>query len=169
MEQQRDIFENCLLSPGPDLVACDEGHLLKNAKTSLSKAVNRIRTLRRIGLTGTPLQNNLKEYHCMVQFVKPNLLGNESEFMNRFVNLITNGQYSDSTPSDIQQMKHRSFILHDLLNSCVQRKYASILAPYLPPKYEYVLSIQMTELQVNLYKVSASQIRNYFNSKKRKR
>jgi transcriptional regulator ATRX len=78
-----DEFNEMLLSPGADLVICDEGHLLKNDKTNLSKAVSGIQTKRRIVLTGTPMQNNLVEYHCMVSFVKPNLLGNLKEFKNR--------------------------------------------------------------------------------------
>lgn len=57
----KDQYLRGLIEPGADLVICDEGHLLKNSKTAISKAVTRIRTLRRIALTGTPLQNNLTE------------------------------------------------------------------------------------------------------------
>ena len=105
-KKPREIFNKCLLDPGPDLVVCDEGHLLKNEKS----AVNRISTGRRIVLTGTPLQNNLKEYFEMVNFVKPMLMGTRKEFSNRFVNPIVIGQHADSTERDVRVMKKRSFI-----------------------------------------------------------
>ena len=50
-----------LLEPGADLVVCDEGHIIKNAKTSINYSVSQIKTLKRIVLTGTPIQNNLTE------------------------------------------------------------------------------------------------------------
>jgi len=72
--------------------------------------------------------------------------------MNRFVNPIVNGQHSDSTDRDIRMMKKRSFILNDLLKGCMQRLDYHVLVPYLQPKQEYVLSINMTDLQKRLYR-----------------
>lgn len=131
---------------------CDEGHLLKNEKTHLSIAMNRIKTMRRIVLTGTPLQNNLKEYWCMVQFIKPNLLGTYKEYMNRFVNPITNGQYTDSTQHDTILMRKRSHVLHKLLDGVVQRRDYAVLEPYLPTKHEFVLFVKLSDTQIKLYK-----------------
>lgn len=58
--------------------------------------------------------------HCMVQFVKPNLLGSRKEFLNRFVNPITNGQFVDSTDRDVKIMKRRAHVLHKMLEGLVQ-------------------------------------------------
>lgn len=152
-QTEEQVFTKCLGNPGPDLVVCDEGHLLKNDKTALSDAFSSIRTMRRIVLTGTPLQNNLKEYYCMISFVKPYLLGTRKEFFNRFVNPISNGQYENSYNSDIKMMQQRSHILHDVLDGCVQRLDSSILQPMLAEKHEYVLYVRLGTLQVNLYQV----------------
>lgn len=72
----RNQYLNGLIDPGPDLVICDEGHLLKNSKTALSQAVTRIRTLRRIVLTGTPLQNNLNECKWIVNEERDSCIAN---------------------------------------------------------------------------------------------
>jgi len=141
-----------LLDPGPDIIICDEGHLLKNSEAAIAKVLAKIRTKRRCVLTGTPLQNNLIEYHCMASFVKPNLLGTLKEFRNRFVNPILNGQHADSTSYDVTIMKRRAHVLHNLLSGCVQRKDYHVLAKHLPEKHEYIISVRLTSFQQELYK-----------------
>ena len=64
--------------------------------------------------------------HCMVDFVKPDLLGTKKEFANRFVNPIINGQHSDSTGRDVRVMKNRAHVLHELLAGCVQVRFADV-------------------------------------------
>ncbi|KPP75065.1 transcriptional regulator ATRX-like [Scleropages formosus] len=150
-ELLKETFYKTLVNPGPDFVVCDEGHILKNEASLITKAMSCIRTKRRIVLTGTPLQNNLTEYHCMVNFIKENLLGSVKEFRNRFINPILNGQCSDSTPSDVRIMKKRAHILYEFLAGCVQRRDYTALTKFLPPKHEYVLAVKMTPIQTTLY------------------
>ena len=107
-KKKKDKIFEILVDPGAQFVICDEGHVMRNSKSGLSKCLNLIGTRRRIVLTGTPLQNNLQEYYCMTNFIKPNLLGSQTEFTNRFANPITNGQHADSTMSDVRVMKQRA-------------------------------------------------------------
>ncbi|KAG7464913.1 hypothetical protein MATL_G00170740 [Megalops atlanticus] len=148
----KESFLKTLVDPGPDFVICDEGHILKNEASAISKAMNSIKTRRRVVLTGTPLQNNLIEYHCMVNFIKENLLGSVKEFRNRFINPIQNGQCADSTPVDVRVMKKRAHILYEMLAGCVQRRDYTALTKFLPPKHEYVLAVRVTPIQCKLYR-----------------
>lgn len=63
----------------------------------------------------------------------------------------------NSTQTDSNLMNRRSFILHDLLNACVQRAGLSVLNELLLEKSiekeEYVIYIRLTELRIDLYKV----------------
>jgi transcriptional regulator ATRX len=48
-------------------------------------------------------------------------------------------------------MKRRAHVLHKLLDGCVQRLDYSVLTPYLPPKFEYAITINLSEKQKELY------------------
>jgi TATA-binding protein-associated factor len=62
----------------------DEGHVIKNAKTKLTKAVKCIRANHRLILSGTPIQNNVLELWSLFDFLMPGFLGSESSFNERF-------------------------------------------------------------------------------------
>lgn len=62
----------------------DEGHIIKNAKTKLTKAVKLLHAHHRLILSGTPIQNNVLELWSLFDFLMPGFLGSESSFNDRF-------------------------------------------------------------------------------------
>ncbi|XP_053281197.1 helicase ARIP4 isoform X1 [Pleuronectes platessa] len=166
-DRQQELLkgiERALARPGPDVVICDEGHRIKNYHASTSQALKNIRTRRRVVLTGYPLQNNLIEYWCMVDFVRPDFLGTRQEFSNMFERPIVNGQCVDSTPQDVQFMRHRSHVLHSLLEGFVQRRGHDVLKDQLHSKEEHVILVRLSPLQRALYTEFMTRFREAGNS-----
>lgn len=58
-----------------DYVVLDEGHKIRNPDADITLVCKRFRTPRRLLLTGTPMQNNLKELWSLFDFVYPGRLG----------------------------------------------------------------------------------------------
>ncbi|KAF8401988.1 hypothetical protein HHK36_012939 [Tetracentron sinense] len=149
------------LQDGPDILVCDEAHMIKNTRADTTQALKQVKCQRRIALTGSPLQNNLMEYYCMVDFVREGFLGSSHEFRNRqgfftttflFQNPIENGQHTNSTLVDVKIMNQRSHILYEQLKGFVQRMDMNVVKKDLPPKTVFVIAVKLSPLQRKLYK-----------------
>lgn len=140
------------LQNGPDVLVCDEAHMIKNTRADVTYALKQVKCQRRIALTGSPLQNNLMEYYCMVDFVREGFLGSSHEFRNRFQNPIENGQHTNSTSVDVKIMNQRSHILYEQLKGFVQRMDMNVVKKDLPPKTVFVITVKLSPLQRKLYK-----------------
>ncbi|KTB11868.1 ATP-dependent helicase FUN30 [Nakaseomyces glabratus] len=62
-----------------NVVVYDEGHMLKNSMSERFNKLMRIHANFRLLLTGTPLQNNLKELMSLLEFIMPNLFVSKKE------------------------------------------------------------------------------------------
>lgn len=140
------------LQDGPDILVCDEAHMIKNTRADTTQSLKQVKCQRRIALTGSPLQNNLMEYYCMVDFVREGFLGSSHEFRNRFQNPIENGQHTNSTLDDVKIMNQRSHILYEQLKGFVQRMDMNVVKNDLPPKTVFVIAVKLSPLQRKLYK-----------------
>lgn len=148
-------MRKCLIDPGPYLIVFDEGHLLQNPKSKNYKVCDQIKTLRRIILTGTPLQNNLMEYFHMVSFVRKNILGSATQFKKRFLEPMANAQNTRTTnASDKDFIVRRAYVLQRILEDCVQRKNNDMFNDDLPKKDDYVVYVRLTDLQIQLFEVA---------------
>ncbi|GLI69785.1 hypothetical protein VaNZ11_014483, partial [Volvox africanus] len=81
-----------------DLLVCDEGHRLKSVGGN--KTIDALLSLdcpRRILLTGTPVQNDLKEFYALLSFVVPDVLGTPAVFNRVYGIPITRAQEATAT------------------------------------------------------------------------
>ena len=67
-----------------DFIIADEATRIKNPKAKQSKAIKKIDAKYRLALTGTPLSNNTQDIWNIMDFCKPEILGNYWMFQSKY-------------------------------------------------------------------------------------
>ncbi|BFZ62062.1 helicase [Saitoella coloradoensis] len=135
-----------------DIIVCDEGHRLKAVNNKLAAAIRSLSCLRRIILSGTPIQNDLGEFWTMSDFINPGLLQSYATFKKEFEGPVIKSRQPGAMKKDIEKGKARSEALTALTRMFVLRRTADVLSNYLLPKVEYVVFCRPTAQQVQIYK-----------------
>ncbi|KAK7750678.1 hypothetical protein SLS62_007378 [Diatrype stigma] len=139
------------LIEAPNLVVADEAHIMKNPKSQTHIATSSFKTKNRIALTGSPLANNVEEYHAMINWVAPNYLSDLREFRQDYANPIRDGLSVDSTPFQKRTAISRLHALKTTVGPKIHRMTIAALKHDIPPKIEFVLVVPLTEIQWAVY------------------
>ncbi|KAL2858194.1 SNF2 family N-terminal domain-containing protein [Aspergillus pseudodeflectus] len=150
-EKLRTVQEGLARGNGVDIVIADEGHRLKTLQNKSGQAIQSLNATKRIILSGTPIQNDLKEFFAAVDLVNPGVLGSFKSFVKEFEVPIVRSRQPEATEKDIEKGEARNEELRELTSKFMLRRTADILAKYLPPKTEYVLFCKPTNTQAKIY------------------
>ncbi|KAI1747333.1 SNF2 family N-terminal domain-containing protein [Xylaria castorea] len=134
-------------------IVVDEGHRMKNADAKLFRELQQFKSATRLLITGTPLQNNLKELWSLLHFLMPETFLDWEAFEVWFD--FSDLQDEEGTAQFIEDKESQSLVskIHKVLQPLLLRRIKADVAAYLPKKREYVLYAPMTKEQTDLYNV----------------
>lgn len=135
-------------------VILDEGHKIRNPQAKISKAVKELSTPHRLLLTGSPMQNSLKELWSLFDFILPGKLGTLPVFLEHCAAPIIRGGYTNATALQQATALQVASMLKDIITPYLLRRTKADLKYdiNLPEKNEQVLFCSLTEEQRKLYK-----------------
>ena len=142
-----------LTSENFDCVVLDEGHKIRNPDSQATLAVKSFPTPHRIILSGSPLQNNLKELWSLFDFIFPGKLGTLPVFMAQFSVPITIGGYTNASKFQVATAYKCATVLRDTINPYLLRRMKNDVKSHikLPAKNDQVLFCRLTEEQRSQY------------------
>lgn len=112
----------------------DEGQRLKNDKSQLYEKLCRMKFGFKVLLTGTPLQNNIRELFNLLQFLDRD----------------KNAEALEEEYSSLDSEKIRT--LHELIRPFFLRRTKTEVLPFLPPMVQIIVPVSMSLVQKKLYK-----------------
>ena len=74
-----------------EYVVLDESQNIKNSESLTFRSAIQLQSKHRLALTGTPIENSLKDLWAQFHFIQPDLLGTESAFQKQFIMPIRQG------------------------------------------------------------------------------
>ncbi len=132
-----------------DLVVFDEAHKLRNVYKSSNKTAQilkeGLKSYKKLLLTATPLQNNVKELYGLISIIDDNYFGSLKSFSNRY------GKTELRKESTYEELRNRiQPIIHRTLRSDVQEyvKYTerkAMVQEYYPSEDEQTLDEMVSE------------------------
>jgi len=136
----------------PDLVLVDEVTNIKNFGTQQTKAIKKIKSRYRIGLTAEPVENGkAEELFSIMQWIDDSVLGNWREFES---NYITRNSYNIITGyKNMPELNNR------LMDACIsKRRTDPDVAEFMPTVEEYNCYVEMDDVTAKIYKQIAREL-----------
>ncbi|KAL2020451.1 hypothetical protein VTK56DRAFT_8417 [Thermocarpiscus australiensis] len=136
-----------------EFIIIDEGHRMKNFDSKLFRELKSFTSATRLLITGTPLQNNLKELWSLLNFLLPKIFRDWEAFESWFD--FSDLEDEEGTEEFIADKTKQELVkkMHIVLQPLLLRRVKADVAQYLPKKREYVLYAPMTKEQTDLYNV----------------
>lgn len=129
----------------------DEGHIIKNGRTKLARALKQLQANHRLILTGTPIQNQVLDLWSLFDFLMPGFLGTERQFAQRFSRPILQSRDAKSSSREQEAGVLAMESLHRQVLPFLLRRVKDDVLQDLPPKIIQDYYCELSPLQVQLY------------------
>ncbi|NWR06542.1 ER6L2 protein, partial [Paradoxornis webbianus] len=132
-------------------VILDEAHRIKNPKAQITQIMKSLKCSVRIGLTGTILQNNMKELWCVMDWAVPGLLGSRVHFKKKFSDPVEHGQRHTATKRELATGRKAMVKLARKMAGWFLRRTKALISDQLPKKEDRMVFCSLTEFQKAVY------------------